>query len=200
MKPPQRWIWLVFSGLLLLYCLYIYHDMDFAGLRCVIADKDGNRYCVREREQKYQIQAANLLAVVTDKLVRMVAYMKEHHGEDPRTIRLAANFDPKRIQETLPTSELTAFSQNKGEKVAFCLNREKLGRRFIDVNTLTFVALHEMSHLMTVPTQHPREFWVNFKFLLENAVEAKLWRAVDYKKNPHTYCSTRIDDNPLYDL
>lgn len=29
--------------------------------------------------------------------------------------------------ETLPTSEYTAYSQNKGEKLAFCLNKEKKG-------------------------------------------------------------------------
>ena len=36
-----------------------------------------------------------------------------------------SNFNPKKVMETLPTSKFTAYSENKGEKIAFCLNKEK---------------------------------------------------------------------------
>ena len=188
----------IFIAVILLFCLRIYYDSDAFNLKCIIASKDGNTYCVRERE-KLEL-AANLLADVTKKMKDMVAYMKQTHPEDPRTIRLVEGFNPKKINETLPTSELTAYSENKGEKLAFCLNTTKEGNKLIDLNTLTFVALHELSHIMTESVGHKQDFWQNFKFLLENAKSAGIYDPVDYKKNPKEYCGMKINDNPYYDL
>jgi len=188
----------IFIAFILLFCLKIYYDSDAFNLKCIIASKDGNRYCVRER-QKLEL-AADLLADVTRKMKDMVLYMKEKHPSDQRTIRLLEGFNPKKISETLPTSELTAYSENKGEKIAFCLNTTKEGDKLIDINTLTFVALHELSHIMTESIGHKQEFWQNFKFLLENAKAAGIYNPVDYKKNPKQYCGMTINDNPYYDL
>ena len=188
----------IFVAVILLLCLRIYYDSDAFNLKCIIASKDGNTYCVRERE-KLEL-AANLLAEVTQKMKDMVAYMKQTHPEDPRTIRLVEGFNPKKISETLPTSELTAYSENKGEKLAFCLNTTKEGNKLIDLSTLTFVALHELSHIMTESVGHKQEFWQNFKFLLENAKAAGIYNPVDYKKKPQEYCGMKINDNPYYDL
>jgi len=182
----------------LLLCLRIYYDSDAYNLKCIIASKDGNRYCVRERE-KLEL-AANLLATVTQKCKDMVQYMKEKHPDDPRVKRLVEGFNPKKISETLPTSELTAYSENKGEKLAFCLNTTKNGNKLIDINTLTFVALHELSHIMTESIGHKQDFWQNFKFLLTNAKDAKIYEPVDYKNKPKQYCGMTINDNPYYDL
>lgn len=188
----------IFIIFILLLCLRIYYDSDAFNLKCIIASKDGNRYCVRERE-KLEL-AADLLASVTEKCKQMVLYMKEKHPSDPRVIRLVEGFNPKKISETLPTSELTAYSENKGEKLAFCLNTTKDGNKLIDLNTLTFVSLHELSHIMTETIGHKQEFWQNFKFLLMNAKEANIYQPIDYKKNPQQYCGMTINDNPFYDL
>jgi hypothetical protein len=188
----------IFISFILLLCLRIYYESDAFNLKCIIASKDGNRYCVRERE-KLEL-AANLLAEVTERMKNMVLYMKEKHPDDPRSKRLVAGFNPKKISETLPTSELTAFSENKGEKIAFCLNTTKDGDKLIDINTLTFVALHELSHIMTESIGHKQDFWQNFKFLLQNAKEAGIYNPVDYKKTPKEYCSMEINDNPYFDL
>jgi hypothetical protein len=109
-------------------------------------------------------------------------------------------FNPKKISETLPTSQLTAYSENKGEKIAFCLNTTKQGSDLIDINTLTFVALHELSHIMTSSVGHKQEFWQNFKFMLENAKAANIYQPIDYKKSPKEYCGMTLNDNPYYDL
>ena len=114
--------------------------------------------------------------------------------------RLVENFNPTAIKEILPTSKYTAYSENKGEKLAFCLNTTKNGDKLIDIETLTFVALHELSHIMTKSVGHKQDFWQNFKFLLQNAKAAGIYDPVDYKKNPKNYCGMKINDNPYYDL
>ena len=188
----------IFVIFVLFLCLRIYYESDAYNLKCIIASKDGNRYCVRERE-KLEL-AANLLAEVTAKCKELVEHMKQTHPSDPRVIKLVEGFNPKSISETLPTSELTAYSENKGEKIAFCLNTTKDGNKLIDLNTLTFVALHELSHIMTTSIGHKQEFWQNFKFVLENAKAANIYQPIDYKKAPKEYCGMKINDNPYYDL
>ena len=188
----------IFLAFILFLCLIIYYQSDAFDLKCIIASRDGNRYCVRERE-KMEL-AANLLADVTQKMKDTVLYLKEKHPNDPRTTRLVEGFNPKKINETLPTGELTAYSENKGEKIAFCLNQRKNGSKLIDINTLTFVALHELSHIATESVGHKQDFWQNFKWILQNAKEAGIYSPVDYKKYPQEYCGMDINDNPYYDL
>jgi hypothetical protein len=188
----------IFVVFVLLFCLKIYYESDAYNLKCIISSKDGNTYCVRERD-KLEL-AADLLATVTGKCKEMVKYMHEKHPDDDRVKLLVKGFNPKKICETLPTSTLTAYSENKGEKIAFCLNTTKKGNKLIDIETLTFVALHELSHIMTSSVGHKQDFWQNFKFLLENAKAANIYQPVNYKKQPKEYCGMKINDNPYYDL
>ena len=166
-------------------------------LTCIVSNRDGNTYCVRDRKQ--QQRAANLLAEVTGNMVSMVQYLHQHHPSDPRVQRLHERFDPQRVSETLPSSDLTAYSENKGEQLAFCLNTTKQGNKLIDLNTLTFVALHELSHIMSETVGHNTEFWTNFAFVLHNAKEAGIYTPVDYKQEPQAYCGMKITDNPYFD-
>lgn len=179
-------------------CGYLFVNSDFYNLKCVISTVDGNKYCVRERKRINE--AADILATVMTKCEKLIEYLVDKYPDDERVKRLHQKFDKTKCVETLPTSELTAYSENKGEKVAFCLNKKKNGTKLIDINTLTFVALHEMSHIMSVSIGHNEEFWTNFKFLLDNAVDNKIYTPVDYKKKPEQYCGMSITDNPYYDL
>ena len=176
----------------------IYYESDYFQLKCIISDVDGNRYCVRERN-KLQL-VADLLARVTMKMKKLVKYMGETHPEQKRVQKLLKNFDPKVVVETLPTSEYTAYSENKGQKLAFCTTTTKEGNKLIDENTLTFVAIHELSHCMTTSIGHKPEFWQNFKFLLENAKDIEIYDPIDYKKNPKNFCGMTITDNPFFDI
>lgn len=176
----------------------IYYESDAFNLKCIVSDVDGNKYCVRERA-KLQL-AADLLARVTQTLKKLVRYMGEEFPKRDNVKRLVKNFNPKKVTETLPTSSYTAYSENKGEKLAFCTTTTKEGDNLIDENTLTFVGIHEIAHIMTKSVGHTSEFWKNFKFLLQNAIKIQLYKPIDYKKNPVNYCGMKIHDNPYYDL
>jgi hypothetical protein len=176
----------------------IYRESDVFNLKCIVSDVDGNKYCVRERNKL--TLAADMLARTTTKLKQLVNYVSEKFPERENVKRLKNGFNPKKVVETLPTSEFTAYSENKGEKIAFCLDTEKGNNQLIDENTLMFVGIHEISHIATKSVGHTDEFWKNFKFLLEQGVELKIYTPVDYKKNPKKYCSMEITDNPYYDL
>jgi hypothetical protein len=193
MKPIH--IALIICVCLMLFIIYV--NSDFFNLKCVIATKDGKTYCVRDTPNLKK--SANLLANVSNKMNKLVKYTYSRYPNREDIKRLYENFNPNKIVETLPTSEYTAYSENKGQKLALCLRKNKEQYKLIDINTLTFVAIHELSHLMTKSIGHEEEFWNNFKFLLKCAVELGIYNPVDYSNEPQSYCGMEIDDNPYYD-
>ena len=182
-------------------CLYMYYvDRDTLDLKCVVSNVDGNTYCVRDRKKVND--AADLLARVTVNCKKLVEYVGQKHPDREDVQRLVKGFNPQKVMETLPTSAYTAYSENKGAKIAFCLNpkKNKNEDNLIDEHTLTFVAIHELAHVGTKSIGHKTEFWENFKFLLENAKEAGIHEPRNYKESPKEYCSMKIKDNPYYDM
>ena len=188
----------VFIILIIGVCGYLYFEKSDFQLKCVVSTVDGNKYCVRESAKVKE--SVDMLARVTEKCKKLVKYVGEKFPDQDNVKRLVEGFNPQKVMETLPTSEFTAYSENKGEKLAFCLNTEKGGSTMIDEHTLTFVAIHELSHISTKSIGHKSEFWENFKFLLEQAKAAGLHTPKDYKKEPQKYCGMTIRDNPAFDL
>jgi len=177
----------------------LYFNSDSFNLRCIISDVNGNKYCVRDRN-KIEL-AADRLAHVNNNLNKLVNHLSKKYPDKENVRRLVKGYNPKKIYETLPTSEFTAYSENKGEKLAFCLDTEKNSKgRLIDMNTLMYVALHEVSHIATKSIGHNDEFWNNFKFMITEAKEINIYNPVDYKKEPARYCGMNISDNPYYDV
>ena len=184
--------------LVIIVCYRIYRNSDLFQLKCIISDVDGEKYCVRERNKISE--AADRLANVNKNLKSIIVYCEEKYPNDEITIRMKNGYNPRSIVETLPTSEYTAYSENKGEKLAFCLNTKKGDQgKLIDMNTLTYVAIHELAHIGTESIGHTPEFWKNFKFLLNVAKNINVYNPIDYKKNPKEYCGMDITDNPYYD-
>ena len=184
---------------IIIIAVKLYLNSDTFNLRCIISDVNGNTYCVRDRNKIHL--AANKLAEVNNNLNKLVNHLAKKYPDKSNVKRLIRGYNPKKIYETLPTSEFTAYSENKGEKLAFCLDTEKDSQgRLIDSNTLMYVALHEVSHIATKSIGHQDEFWQNFKFIITEAKEINIYNPIDYKKEPARYCGMNISDNPYYDI
>jgi hypothetical protein len=184
---------------ILIIAIKIYTNSDSFNLRCIISTVNGNKYCVRDRSKL--TLAADRLANVNIKMNKLVYHLAKKYPKQKNVMLLVKNYNPQKIYETLPTSEYTAYSENKGEKLAFCLDTEKNSKgRLIDINTLTYVALHELSHIASESIGHTDEFWQNFKFLIIEAKSINIYNPVDYKSQPARYCGMNITDNPYYDV
>lgn len=179
-------------------CIWIYYRGPEMELKCIVATEDGNKYCVRDRGASTQ-KSAELLAKVTERMQKLADHLHAEFADNPAVVRLIAGFNAKKISEILPNSELTAYTENKS-KMSFCLTEKKNGTQLIDLNTLTFVAVHEMSHISTKSIGHKQEFWDNFKFFLAEAIKIGIYSPVDYKKKNKEFCSLIIKDNPIYDM
>ena len=181
--------------LILLMLLYVYlHFQDFS-LIFVKSGKDNNYHLVRNLPDKKK--AANLMAEIKKRLVKLVEYLKRRRSNDPRTQRLAQKFDPSTFQETRIDSNLTSFSIDKGEEVHMCLRDKTPDLPLHKINDLMFVALHELSHVASANTGHGEEFQKNFVWVLHNAVQIGIFKNIDYSTNNVKYCGDVINSNPL---
>lgn len=163
----------------------------------VTADHDHRSYLVRNLPDKDQ--AANLLSVIRGRLIKLVKYLKNKYPKERRVQRMASNFNSDQISESTPDSQYTSYSVNKGEKIVFCIRQRDEKNELVDLNTMMFVAIHEMAHLMTLSIGHTKEFWDNMQFILNEAMnkDLDLYSYQPFHESPVPYCGTMISDTPL---
>lgn len=180
---------------ILVICLYMIIEGDYINdVKLVKASVDQNMYLVRNTTDA--VEAANMLAQMRLKLTEVVALLHRLYPNDPRTQRLKARFNPFKLSESTPASQYTSYSVNKGEKIVFCLRSKDKDQALHDFDTLTFVGLHELAHLMTESIGHTTEFWDNFRFILKSCIEHKAYNYHDFRAKPVRYCGTDITDSP----
>ena len=161
---------------------------------------DGNTYLVRDMPDKQE--AADLLARVRQRMQKLYNYLIATYPEKLQVKQLRQNFkpDPSRISESTPDAEHTSYSVNKGESVHLCLRqRQGNNESLVKENVMTFVALHEMSHMITPTVGHGPDFWNNFGWLLKIAEDQGIYAYEDFSAHPVSYCGVKITDSPKYD-
>ena len=157
--------------------------------------------------------AADALAAVNGRALGLLRFLRGRYLRGPAgrrqlaTQRLLARYNPDNLAENSPSDPTgdTAYSLDKGAVLALCL-RERGGPNsgaLHSLDTLTFVAFHEMAHVATdVPAgadDHPPAFWATFRFLLEAGEGAGVFAPPDYARAPVTYCGVRVDYSPRWD-
>ena len=192
-----------FLVLITITIFYIYLETKALNVTYVVSTVDNHKYLVRNEPDK--LQAANLLANMKERLSRLVDYTKEYKAkekDETRKIdidRLVKNWRPNNISESSPNNKFTSYSINKGEKIVFCIRARDSTKKLVDINTMMFVAIHELGHLMTESIGHTPEFWNNMKYLLERALEMPnpVYQKQNFSSNPVAYCGTQITSTPL---
>ena len=80
------------------------------------------------------------------------------------------------------------YTINKGDKIGLCIDD--------DENTLFFVVLHELAHVITRSYGHDDKFWKNFEFLIKQAVKLNIYDYQNYNKTSINYCNKDITYTP----
>ena len=184
--------------LLMICILAVFFYMNFLRQKLYlekIRANNGNEYLVRNLPDK--AEAANKLGSISDSLKNLVDSLNENDDNKSEYIKnLKESFNPEYITENIPGSIYVAYSVNKGEELSLCI-RDKDTEEFIDDNTIIFVAIHELSHIMTPETGHTPLFWDNMKYLLEQASSQGIYMHVDYSQSPVEYCGMDINSTPM---
>lgn len=189
-----QWIALIAAIVVswLVWDTYFNAEMDW-----VKSNVDDNTYRVRDLPDKQK--AADLLAEIRDRCQRLIGHLEKTNPEDERSLRLSSKFRSEMISEGNNNQAYTSYSINKGERIVFCLRSrgKRTKDRPEDVNTLIFVAIHELAHIATDDVGHTQAFWDNFKWLLQEAIQVGIYVKEDYRARPREYCGVDITSSPI---
>ena len=177
----------VFIILIILFYLYIFYIRKSIFLVKVKSNFNNVTYFVRDLPDK--MDAANLLGKITEDLKKLISSLPKNTKNN----RLKKYFK-NNITENIPGSLYVAYSVNKGDELSLCLRNKD--NSFIETNTIMFVAIHEIAHIMTLETGHTDKFWENMRYLLDNPIELGIYYQVDYSKVPTEYCGMTINSTP----
>ena len=173
----------------------VYVKENFTEVEFVKSKVDGRSYLVRNMPDRQQ--AADLLARLAVKLEKLIDHMVEKYPEDKEVNYMKQNYNPENISEGSEDTNYTSYSVNKGEKIVFCIRSRDGKNTLVDENTLVYVAVHELAHLMTKEVGHTDRFWKNFKRLLKEAVKLGMYNKVNYAEKPVEYCGIKITSTVL---
>lgn len=180
---------------ILLTTLYMHLENRNKELTYVKSTVDDRKYLVRNLPDKQE--AANLIATVRGNLVKLAQELKKKNEGNIDIERMINNFNPNNIVESEKNSKYTSYSINKGEKTVYCMRSRDDKNELVKLNTMMFVALHELAHTMSKSIGHTKEFWDNFRILLRNAIKLKIYKRVNYNEKPVKYCGVDITDDPM---
>jgi len=161
------------------YLAYLYNY--YSKLTKIKSTFDSREYYVQDKSDA--LEAANL-----------IEHLKKSYPNDERTERLSNNYRENSLKEGIDDPRYTSYSVNKGEEIVLCIrNKDKL----MDLNTMMFVVLHEISHLASESIGHTDEFWTNFRWILEESINIGVYRHQEFNKKPIEYCGMSITSSPL---
>lgn len=166
----------------------------------VVSAVDGKTYAVKRQFRDRQ-KASDILARLNVINTTIIAHMEKKYAntESADSIQfLSENYNGDVLSEHIPrTTVNTSYVLNKGDMIKICL-RDPQTKIFHDFQTIVFVNLHELSHLLDREYGHNISFWRGFKTILEEAVELGLYKPVDYHRYPVKYCGIIINNSPLW--
>lgn len=199
----------VFFGLTFSVLLVIFLLMQFVLGSIEFFSSNGNTVPVVSQKDhlEYKVQkgfgdantAANILSVIHKNNETLIRHLEKKYPRDRRIAFLKSNYNRENIEEADLNNDSTSYTMDKGREYVLCLRDKKDEEKKIhDLNTLMFVNLHELSHLMTDTYGHNAEFWSNFAFILKEAKDIGIYEPKNYASSAKDYCGIKITSNPYY--
>jgi hypothetical protein len=101
------------------------------------------------------------------------------------------------LSETTSGSQSIAYSMNKND-VHVCVRCDDApDGQLEDMNTSTYVLLHELAHVATDEYGHTPEFWRTMRWFLEVAEDAGMYEFQDFATTPVRFCGKALGNNVL---
>lgn len=155
---------------------------------------NGKYYLVQNINQK-EI-ASNILAEINNRIDKIITYFQNNINTEKSyykyIIRLITRVKNMIIMEN--SSNIgTSYSVNKGDRMVLCIRSKKNPTKFHDLNTITYVALHELSHIACPEYGHTKLFHKIFRFLLRIAIKINIYKAENYELHPVEYCGLKMN-------
>lgn len=148
-------------------------------------------------------KASDVLCELDSRIIKFIKYIKQKYVNDKKMQEKIGRLESNYHSSDLHESEAETFTINKGEKIMLCIRNPHTGK-FFSINTLMFVVLHEITHMMLRDYHtgdHPMEYWKLNDIVLRDAEEAGVYQNIDYRYHPVEYCNgIIINNNPRFSL
>jgi len=181
---------------------YSKDDKNMQGLTSVkVKSSNGKETSQVQERFSNKKRAALILDQINKKNLKLLKYITKNSPDHHVTKILNKRYKSGNIFEAHPDIgeiELTSYTTDK-KLIGYCMReRESPDNLIDDINLIMFVSIHELGHMASLSMGHNDEFRRNFKWLLEQAVKAKLYTPVDYHKYPVDYCGLKLNTSPLF--
>tara|TARA_B000000477_G_scaffold123024_1_gene127904 strand:- start:17 stop:592 length:576 start_codon:yes stop_codon:yes gene_type:complete len=190
MKIGLEGIIIIVISLIFFYFIYITYINN--KLEKIVSKIDDREYLVQDKIDSQE--AADLIAKIRQKIQILKEHLNKSYPDDERIKLLNENLDLNNLKEGIDDPNYTSYSINKGEQIVLCLRNED---KLMDINTMMFVILHELGHVITIDIGHTPNFWENFKWLLEESINIGIYSKQDFDEKPVEYCGMNITSSPL---
>ena len=164
MKKNQQQVF--FTGAFLIVG-FLFYKFVYDGTESVQSTIDNKVYKVRRGHDK-QLRA-DILAVINGKFAIIVNTLSKDpsFNQKPEVRRLIQNWNSGVTIKEIGNMESDAAYVINKKNMSFCLQKRKDQLVLEDLNLITYVAIHELAHIMSIETGHGSEFIENFEFLLK---------------------------------
>lgn len=187
---------------ILVSTIFIFLYLNKTNLKYVESSLTGTKYLVQN--DKHKEETAGLLEKIIVNMYKLKNYLKKNIDKEGfiefsiyiKQLDEKLTKERTTIYENTKNSDLTSYSVNKGEEIVFCLKSKKTNKNH-KINTIMYVAIHELAHLGCPEIGHTPLFNKIFKFFLEKAIEIKLYTYQDYEKSAIEYCGMVLTTNIL---
>lgn len=178
MSKDNLLIVIIFSVLILV----IYSFWQFVNWVSVKACDDKYYKVRRNSNDSTEEDNADTLARLNRTIERVISALEQSPDHYERNLAARARKRYTSIKESRSEDTYTVAKRN----IFICLKTDEL-------NTLKYVALHELSHIVSNDYGHESEFVTNFEIVLRKATRIGEYKTVNYRLYPKKYCAMVID-------
>ena len=193
----KKTIFIIFLICVLFVFKYLFHDQV-----CYVETFESQKFLVRNVPDKQE--AAELLYDIRKRLLLFIDTLVLEIESGKIKEKISDNYYAyiKTIQNRLPhsiikesshKSHYTSYTTNKGEEIVFCLRSRNSGKLH-NINTIMYVAIHEIAHVGCPEIGHTELFHIINKFLLTEGIKKGVYKYANYRKNPVEYCGIKLDN------
>jgi predicted metal-dependent hydrolase len=183
--------------IIILSIIFAFVNINKTEALIIESNIDNQLYIVRNLPDKQQ--AANMLATIKKKLIKLVEYLDKNNDKEVKENkeyikRILNKIYTVKIRESSGNSKYTSYSVNKGDELVFCI-RSKIDNSLHDINLIMYVAVHEIAHIGCPEVGHGELFNSINKFLLNYAMKIGIYRYENFNVNPVEYCGMSLNNH-----
>jgi len=185
---------------------FLFYKYIYDGTTSVFSSIDNKYYNVRRGNDKEA--RADILAVLYGKFKIIVTSLENDpkHVNQANVQRLIKKWKSGISVKEIGNMESDAAYVINKQNMSFCLQKSKNEILLEELNLITYVAIHELAHIMSVETDHGAEFIMNFEFLLNYAKNLVYYDPFFKKQIPlyiqlnklntsNSYCGVRLENS-----